>query len=121
MPRMRQQRPAPLPRAERGWLVGCGEMPGLPALDRAQPGPRAGQLRPAGPHRPARCRGSSPMIGVDVAGTFTDVVSIRDCRVQVTKVPRGPTDPAASVIEGARRLGVEQKMGRASWRKGGGK
>src|SRR3546814_3199051 len=44
------------------------------SLDRAQPGPRAGQLRPAGHHRPARCRGSSPMIGVDVGGTFTDVV-----------------------------------------------
>src|SRR3546814_124338 len=78
------------------------------SLDRAQPGPRAGQLRPAGHHRPARCRGSSPMIGVDVGGTFTDVVSIRDGRVQVTKVPSGRTDPAASVIEGARRLGVEQ-------------
>lgn len=48
------------------------------------------------------------MIGVDVGGTFTDVVSIRDGRVQVTKVPSGRTDPAASVIEGARRLGVEQ-------------
>jgi N-methylhydantoinase A len=47
------------------------------------------------------------VIGVDVGGTFTDVVSIRDGRVQVTKVPSGRSDPAGSVIEGARRLGVE--------------
>ncbi len=47
------------------------------------------------------------MIGVDVGGTFTDVVSIRDGRVQVTKVPSGRTDPAGSVVEGARRLGVQ--------------
>ncbi|GLI26519.1 5-oxoprolinase [Agromyces rhizosphaerae] len=47
------------------------------------------------------------MIGVDVGGTFTDVVAIRDGRVEVTKVPSGRTDPAGSVVEGARRLGVD--------------
>jgi N-methylhydantoinase A len=47
------------------------------------------------------------MIGVDVGGTFTDVVAIRDGKVSVTKVPSGRTDPAGSVVEGARRLGVE--------------
>ncbi|WP_291037939.1 hydantoinase/oxoprolinase family protein [Herbiconiux sp.] len=47
------------------------------------------------------------MIGVDVGGTFTDVVAIRDGKVTVTKVPSGRTDPAGSVVEGARRLGVE--------------
>jgi N-methylhydantoinase A len=47
------------------------------------------------------------MIGVDVGGTFTDVVSIREGRVEVTKVPSSRTDPAGSVVEGARRLGVE--------------
>ncbi|WP_440707918.1 hydantoinase/oxoprolinase family protein [Herbiconiux sp. YIM B11900] len=47
------------------------------------------------------------MIGVDVGGTFTDVVSIRDGRVEVTKVPSSRTDPAGSVVEGARRLGVD--------------
>ena len=47
------------------------------------------------------------MLGVDVGGTFTDVVSVRDGRIEVTKVPSSPGDPAASVIEGARRLGVE--------------
>jgi N-methylhydantoinase A len=47
------------------------------------------------------------MLGVDVGGTFTDVVSVRDGRIQVTKVPSTPSDPAAPVVEGARRLGVE--------------
>ena len=47
------------------------------------------------------------MLGVDVGGTFTDVVSVRNGRINVTKVPSSRIDPAASVIEGARRLGVE--------------
>lgn len=46
------------------------------------------------------------MFGVDVGGTFTDVVVVRDGRVQVTKVPSFPQDPQRSVVEGARRLGV---------------
>ncbi|HEY7380911.1 MAG TPA: hydantoinase/oxoprolinase family protein [Gaiella sp.] len=47
------------------------------------------------------------MLGVDVGGTFTDVVSVRDGRIEVAKVPSDPATPAAPVIEGARRLGVE--------------
>jgi N-methylhydantoinase A len=47
------------------------------------------------------------MLGVDVGGTFTDVVSVRDGRIEVTKVPSSPTDPAAPVVEGAERLGLE--------------
>ncbi len=47
------------------------------------------------------------MLGVDVGGTFTDVVSVRDGRIEVTKVPSDPHRPAAPVVEGARRLGVE--------------
>jgi N-methylhydantoinase A len=47
------------------------------------------------------------MIGVDVGGTFTDVVAVRDGKVMVTKVPSSRTDPAGSVVEGARRLGLE--------------
>jgi N-methylhydantoinase A len=46
------------------------------------------------------------MLGVDVGGTFTDVVSVRDGRIEVTKVPSSPSDPAAPVVEGARRLGA---------------
>jgi len=47
------------------------------------------------------------VLGVDVGGTFTDVVAIRDGRIDVTKVPSDSSDPAAPVVEGARRLGLE--------------
>lgn len=47
------------------------------------------------------------MLGVDIGGTFTDVVAVRDGRVTVTKVPSEPADPARPVVEGSRRLGVE--------------
>ncbi len=47
------------------------------------------------------------MLGVDVGGTFTDVVSVREGRIEVTKVPSDPLAPAGPVVEGARRLGVE--------------
>lgn len=46
------------------------------------------------------------MFGVDVGGTFTDVVAVRDGVISVTKVPSSRSDPPAPVIEGARRLGV---------------
>ncbi|GGA64659.1 hypothetical protein GCM10011490_14100 [Pseudoclavibacter endophyticus] len=46
------------------------------------------------------------MFGVDVGGTFTDVVSIENGRIRVTKVPSDRHDPSGSVVEGARRLGV---------------
>jgi N-methylhydantoinase A len=47
------------------------------------------------------------VLGVDIGGTFTDVVAVRDGRITVTKIPSDPSDPARPVIEGARRLGVE--------------
>ena len=47
------------------------------------------------------------MFAVDVGGTFTDVVAIRDGRIEVTKVPSDPSRPEQPVVEGARRLGVE--------------
>ena len=47
------------------------------------------------------------MLGVDIGGTFTDVVAVRDGRVTVTKIPSEPADPARPVAEGARRLSVE--------------
>jgi N-methylhydantoinase A len=47
------------------------------------------------------------VLGVDIGGTFTDVVAVRDGRVTVTKVPSEPADPARPVVEGSRRLGVE--------------
>jgi len=47
------------------------------------------------------------MLGVDVGGTFTDVVSVRDGRIEVTKVPSDATRPADPVVEGVRRLGAQ--------------
>ena len=46
------------------------------------------------------------MLGVDVGGTFTDVVCVRDGAITVTKVASDASDPAAPVVEGARRLGT---------------
>jgi len=46
------------------------------------------------------------LIGVDVGGTFTDVVMVRDGEVHVTKVPSVPAHPEQAVLEGARRCGV---------------
>jgi len=47
------------------------------------------------------------VLGVDVGGTFTDVVSVRDGKITVTKVPSDARNPAAPVVVGARRLGLE--------------
>jgi N-methylhydantoinase A len=47
------------------------------------------------------------VLGVDIGGTFTDVVALRDGRITVTKVPSEPADPARPVLQGSRRLGVE--------------
>ena len=46
------------------------------------------------------------MFGVDVGGTFTDVVMVEDGRLRVAKVPSTPEAPQLAVIEGARQLGV---------------
>lgn len=53
---------------------------------------------------------SISLLGVDVGGTFTDVVLVRDGDVQVTKVPSRSADPEESVLEGARRLGVDDTL-----------
>jgi N-methylhydantoinase A len=47
------------------------------------------------------------MLGVDVGGTFTDVVSFRDGRITTTKVPTDVVNTERSVVAGARELGVE--------------
>lgn len=47
------------------------------------------------------------MLGVDIGGTFTDVVAVREGRIAVTKVPSEPAAPARPVVEGASRLGVQ--------------
>ena len=47
------------------------------------------------------------LFSVDVGGTFTDVVMVRDGIIHVTKVPSNATGTHLPVIEGARRLGVQ--------------
>src|SRR5580658_4945710 len=47
------------------------------------------------------------LFSVDVGGTFTDVVMVRDGEIHVTKVPSNPAATHLPVIEGARRLGIE--------------
>jgi N-methylhydantoinase A len=46
------------------------------------------------------------LFSVDVGGTFTDVVMVRDGQIHVTKVPSNAAATHLPVIEGARRLGV---------------
>lgn len=46
------------------------------------------------------------MFGVDVGGTFTDVVAVIDGEIRLAKVPSYPPKPERSVIEGAARLDV---------------
>ncbi|WP_228835106.1 hydantoinase/oxoprolinase family protein [Nocardia abscessus] len=47
------------------------------------------------------------MIGVDVGGTFTDIVAIRDGRIETTKVATNVVESYKAVLEGAAEVGVE--------------
>jgi N-methylhydantoinase A len=49
----------------------------------------------------------APRLGVDVGGTFTDVVLQRGATIEVAKVPSTPRDQAEGVLAGARRLGID--------------
>ncbi len=48
------------------------------------------------------------MIAVDVGGTFTDVVALKDGRIETAKVSTAYDDVAAPVLEGAAAIGVEE-------------
>lgn len=48
--------------------------------------------------------GDSTEIGVDVGGTFTDVVCLKDKEIFNTKVASTPSDPAIGVMEGIRKI-----------------
>jgi N-methylhydantoinase A len=47
------------------------------------------------------------MLGVDVGGTFTDVVAFRDGRIITAKVPTDTKSTERGVLEGAKGVGVE--------------
>jgi N-methylhydantoinase A len=46
------------------------------------------------------------MIGVDVGGTFTDVIAVKDGEIVTGKVPSRPSAPEDAVLEGASIVGV---------------
>ncbi len=56
---------------------------------------------------PTSARGaeaSTPLVAVDTGGTFTDLVLLRDGRVETLKVPSTPADPAQAVLDGLAEL-----------------
>ena len=104
-PELRGRRPARrVPGPLRGRLVRRPQVPGLPGVGQPRAGAAVWLLHAAG--RRDRAEPSQLMLGVDVGGTFTDVVCVRDGTITVTKVPSDAGDPAAPVVEGARRLGT---------------
>jgi N-methylhydantoinase A len=46
---------------------------------------------------------SNPRVGVDVGGTFTDVVTVEDGELSVTKAPSAPDAPAEAVLRALER------------------
>src|SRR5262245_52676461 len=53
-------------------------------------------------------------IGVDVGGTFTDVVAVDDAgRVTIAKAPSTPRDPTDGVLDGLGRLARALDLDRA--------
>ena len=46
------------------------------------------------------------MLAVDVGGTFTDVIGVRDGKIEAVKVPSRRHEPELSVLEGAEALGA---------------
>jgi len=49
------------------------------------------------------------VIGLDIGGTFTDVIAIEGGEIVATKVPTNPSAIEKSVLEGAKAIGVENK------------
>ncbi|MGE0068450.1 MAG: hydantoinase/oxoprolinase family protein, partial [Solirubrobacterales bacterium] len=47
------------------------------------------------------------MIGVDVGGTFTDIVAIKDGKIETVKVATNVTETHKGVLEGAAEVGVD--------------
>jgi len=49
-------------------------------------------------------------VGVDIGGTFTDLVTVRDGQVTVTKTPSTPAAPERGVVDGLRKLHNESGL-----------
>ena len=52
---------------------------------------------------------SPGMLAVDVGGTFTDVIGVRDGKIEAVKVPSQPEAPEQSVLDGAQALGADDR------------
>ena len=50
----------------------------------------------------------SYLIGIDIGGTFTDVIVIHDDDITVTKVPSTPMDPSIAVIQALQKLKITE-------------
>lgn len=46
-------------------------------------------------------------VGIEVGGTFTDLIAVEDGRVQVTKVPSTPASPDRGAIDAVRKAGLD--------------
>ncbi len=56
---------------------------------------------------PAQPTPAAPaLLGVDIGGTFTDFVLVRDGRLRIYKVPSTPADPSDGFLRGVEELGV---------------
>ena len=86
---------------------GAGGAGGRRGLDRIpEREVRADGASGAGDHSGARGDGGVKRVGVDVGGTFTDLILVDEeaGRITVDKVPSTPDDPARGVVDGVRAL-----------------
>src|SRR5438309_8311625 len=78
------------------------------SLRSGAPGGRAGPHGPRGSGAPARPEGDVYRIGIDVGGTFTDLVSVDEAgRVALAKSASTPDDPSRGIMEGLGLLAGE--------------
>ena len=46
------------------------------------------------------------LVGIDIGGTFTDIILLQNEGITVTKVPSTPLDPSQAVINGLKELNI---------------
>jgi N-methylhydantoinase A len=51
---------------------------------------------------------STPLVGIDVGGTFTDFVALIDGQLRIHKTSTTPDDQSRGIVAGLRALGIEQ-------------